>query len=420
MSLAFYRRKLKNDDGKSDAVLVLIMDVTEMAEKTAQLLSSNAQQMELSEKLRKAVEELKNANVSLAHTNDQLGKSNTQLSAARKDAEERRLHSEGMLERLSVANRELISSNEKLSEANEKFRTANDDLLLGVEEAQASTEEVETLNEELQSSNEELETLNEELQATVEELNTTNADLEARTRELHDLSKVQERFVAMSSHELRTPIVPLQGAIELLQQTLQKGSDERSLKLAGTALAQVKRISHLVNDLMDATRLQTGRFQLRQEILDLGALTIRIAQIAQSFTKNQSIDTDIEEGSFPVRGDPLRLEQVIFNLLTNAINHAADSKKIMLTLRRNSGEALLQVEDFGHGISPEHLPRLFSSFYQGGDAVTERKNSEGLGLGLFICKEIVDAHGGRISVESKEGKGTIFTVTLPLATAAQG
>jgi two-component system, chemotaxis family, CheB/CheR fusion protein len=337
------------------------------------------------------------------------------IQKSRNAADEARQHAEAMMERLSKVNRELIDHNEELTESNQKLQVANEDLLLRAEEAQAATEEVETLNEELQSSNEELETLNEELQATIEELNTTNADLEARSRELQELTKLQERFVAMSSHELRTPLVPLQGSLELLLKLLPEGpkNQDRAMQLASTALAQLKRLTTLVNDLLDATRLQSGKFQLRKEHVDMNALVARTVEIAQAFTRQQTIIINTPQEALYVDGDALRLEQVIFNLLSNAITHAGSSKRIDVRLSRFEDKAKIEVQDFGSGIAKADQQKVFTSFYQ----VTkgERPHDEGLGLGLFICKEIVNAHLGSILIESDVGKGTTFIVTLPLA-----
>jgi signal transduction histidine kinase len=337
-----------------------------------------------------------------------------ELEKARIAADEARKHAETMMERLSQVNRELITHNEELVTSNTSLQTTNEDLLMRTEEAQAATEEVETLNEELQSGNEELETLNEELQATIEELNTTNADLESRSKELEELTKLQERFVAMSSHELRTPLVPLQGSLEMLLKVLPQNEpkNEQAIQLTSNALLQLKRMTTLVNDLLDATRLQSGKFQLRPERVELNALAARTVQIAQGFTKQQSIVFEHLPENLYVNGDVLRLEQVIFNLLSNAIGHAGASKRIDVRLLHAGDKAKILVQDFGYGIAQEDQQKLFSSFFQ--VKKSDRAYQEGLGLGLFICKEIVTAHGGTIDIESEVGKGTTFIVTLPL------
>jgi two-component system CheB/CheR fusion protein len=454
----------------------------------------------------------------------------TELAAAL----EGRQGAEAELGRLAEANPELMRANEKLALSNEELRSANQEYLLTWEEKRSTTEEVETLKEEFQAANEELETLNEELQATIEELNTTNADLEARSQELKEVAgsaeaersrlstilasigdgvmivdgaghiretnqsfnamfpqgnflpydqydqpfaphelpqaraaqgetfrleftlpgrhgevrryfeasgqplkgsggqelqggvvvirditersiqQLQDRFLAMAGHELRTPLVPLQGYLDLLVRLLpEKGGDERLREYAGIAQSQVKRLTGLINDLVDTARIRSGKFTLKMDKLDLALLVDRCRQLAKAMVHGQTIQTAVEEPPVLVRGDVVRLEQVLMNLMINAIKYAPGADRIDLELRREQGQAVLRVRDYGKGIPTEELPKLFSSFYQ--VSKSERPSQGGgLGLGLYIAKEIVTAHGGRITVSSVPGEGSTFSVVLPL------
>jgi two-component system, chemotaxis family, CheB/CheR fusion protein len=235
--------------------------------------------------------------------------------------------------------------------------------------------------------------------------------------------KLQERFTAMASHELRTPLVPLHGYLDMLLHLLPEhgngqghSSDERARRFAKLARSQAERLERLVDDLVSATRIQTGKFQLKLEPVELGPLVERAAESAQLMSKKVTIHVDMPpaiSASTRVNGDAARLEQVMMNLLGNAIHHADGTSRIDVRLRRAAeNEVELEVEDYGRGIPADDLPHLFSSFYQ-----VEHPNSTprgGMGLGLFICKEIVAAHAGQMSVRSAEGKGTAFTVRLPL------
>jgi signal transduction histidine kinase len=132
----------------------------------------------------------------------------------------------------------------------------------------------------------------------------------------------------------------------------------------------------------------------------------------QALARGQTVHLDAGTGPLLVYSDAVRLEQVLLNLLTNALAHAPEATGIEVRLRRVDGEVELQVQDDGRGIAAAALPHLFTRFYQ--VARPDRPSQAGLGLGLFVCKELVTAHGGRIDVRSTEGEGTTFTVWLPL------
>ncbi|MGK3984130.1 CheR family methyltransferase [Sorangium sp. So ce136] len=229
------------------------------------------------------------------------------------------------------------------------------------------------------------------------------------------IRKLQDRFMAMASHELRTPLVPLRGYLDMLISLLPGDGEPRLRRFASLARTQSERIERLVDDLVSATRIQTGKFELKLSEVELLPLVEHVVESAQTLAPTPKIHLDLpSDAAAPMvmKGDAARLEQVLMNLLGNAFRHADGSPKIDVRLRRTDGGAELDVADYGPGIPAADLPHVFSSFYQ-----VERpraSSSGGMGLGLFICKEIVKAHGGRISVRSSEGKGATFTVRLPL------
>ncbi len=225
---------------------------------------------------------------------------------------------------------------------------------------------------------------------------------------------LQDRFLAMASHELRTPLVPLTGYLDMLGKLLDAGADPRARRYASQARREVARLTSLVGNLVDVVRLQTGKLTLRQEPVDLRAVVTRAAEVARSLAGTIEI-REAAGAPVEVRGDAARLEQVVINLLVNAIKHASGTPRIDVGVRRDEsgkGDAVIVVEDYGAGIPAAELPHIFGSFYQ--VEHLERPARGGMGLGLFIAKEIVDAHGGAISVESEVGKGTRFTVRLPV------
>ncbi len=229
-------------------------------------------------------------------------------------------------------------------------------------------------------------------------------------RSLHHL---QDDFMALASHELRTPLTPLQGTLQLLiRQFKELPDDAPQRRYAQRALGQVKRMERLVSDLLDVTRLQNGRFSLNLERIRFDELVAQTIEIAKEQATCQRIDLDTADAPLYVSGDTMRLEQVLLNLLNNAVTYARQSDRIDVRLRRVDNKAELQVQDYGKGIPEADLPHLFSRYYQ--VARNDQQAKSGLGLGLYIAHELVTAHGGQITVESTEGQGTTFTIRLPL------
>jgi signal transduction histidine kinase len=168
----------------------------------------------------------------------------------------------------------------------------------------------------------------------------------------------------------------------------------------------------LVRDLTDAARLHDGTLRLALTPLDLVPLVAEVVETARDVPPAHAIRLIATVAPLWVRGDAGRLEQVLFNLLTNAATHAPSARAIDVRLRRVDGAVALEVQDDGRGIAAADLPHLFARFSQ--VARADRPAQGGLGLGLFLCQELVAAHEGRIAVSSSEGVGTTVTVWLPL------
>jgi two-component system CheB/CheR fusion protein len=227
------------------------------------------------------------------------------------------------------------------------------------------------------------------------------------------LRLLQEQFMAMAGHELRTPLTSLLGYSQLL---LKKAESEAVsaplLRFANVTVSQASRLKELVDDLMSVTRLESGKLELNLAPVDLVGLASHAIETAQVVAQGQTIHLDAPDEPVVVNGDAPRLEDVLLNLLTNAIKYAQDTERIEVRVRRREEQAEISVEDFGPGIASAALPHIFSRFYQ----VTRstRPSQSGLGLGLFIVQETVTAHGGSVEVRPGDRAGTIFTVRLPL------
>jgi two-component system, chemotaxis family, CheB/CheR fusion protein len=235
------------------------------------------------------------------------------------------------------------------------------------------------------------------------------------------LHRLQNEFMARVSHELGAPLAVVILSLRLLLRRLPAVVDaadspspesEEFRSYAETALWEAERMRVLVGDLMDMSRLQRGKLTLRLQLEDLTPLVRRAVTLAQLGTRSQTLTLELPAAPVVVCGDATRLEQVVVNLLGNAMKHAPESKRVDVRLNIQGSEAELQVQDYGPGISRDDLPHLFKRFF--GAAASMGAGQSGLGLGLYITKELVDAHGGRISVESHEGEGALFIVRLPL------
>jgi two-component system CheB/CheR fusion protein len=230
------------------------------------------------------------------------------------------------------------------------------------------------------------------------------------------LRRMQEEFLALVSHELRTPLTPIRGYLTLLSQLLQtESADGRARRYLARVQEQMQRLQRLVDDLLEVERLQEGKLQLDREPVDLVPLVQGLVEALQATTNGPRVELAATASSLVVAGDATRLSQVVLNLLSNAARHAPDSPRIEVRLRREEGAVLLEVQDHGPGIPAAALPHLFDRFYQ----AAGRTAQDGLGVGLFITRELVRAHGGAIEVRTSEGQGATFTVRLPLRAAPE-
>ncbi|WP_084609962.1 GAF domain-containing protein [Archangium violaceum] len=236
-------------------------------------------------------------------------------------------------------------------------------------------------------------------------------------REARDAIRLREEFLSIASHELRTPITAIQLHVQELLRQLSRNPEglgpERLRRGLEVADRQVKRQLHLVNDLLDVSRLGAGRLVLRPESLDLSVLVREVAERFEPELARTGSRLTLEAPA-PVPGnwDRLRLEQVVTNLLANAVKYG-QGNPIGLSVEARDGLARLAVSDTGIGIAPEHLERVFGRFER---AVSERHYG-GFGLGLWISRRIIETMGGHISVSSQLGVGSTFRVELPPGSA---
>jgi len=226
-----------------------------------------------------------------------------------------------------------------------------------------------------------------------------------------ELDKRKDEFISMASHELKTPVTSLKGFLGLLQRRLTIQGDEKALHYLARMDAQVTKLTKLINDLLDLSKMQTGQLDYREQRFDLDELVQEIVENVQETTQTHHLQFEGQTQA-EVFGDRDRIGQVLINLLNNAIKYSPQGDRVLVRVAISQNKALVSVQDFGIGIAKEHQRKIFERFYQVTDA--EEKTYPGLGIGLYISYEIVKRHRGQMWVESKKGEGASFYFTLPL------
>ena len=230
---------------------------------------------------------------------------------------------------------------------------------------------------------------------------------------LHELQEQREDILRAVSHDLRSPLTVIQGQAQLLLRALDRagltGSERHS---AESILTSAQRMNSMIQDLVDAARLEAGQFKLEPRPVDLRALTRDLLARLQGVLEVERVRLEAPEGLPRALADPDRLERILTNLLSNALKYSTPGTEVAIRMAQQNSEIVTSVSDHGPGVPPEELPHLFERYYR---ARAARGQREGLGLGLYITRMLVEAHGGRIWAESREGMGSTFSFSLPVA-----
>jgi signal transduction histidine kinase len=233
---------------------------------------------------------------------------------------------------------------------------------------------------------------------------------------VHDITELvqaehrKDEFIAMASHELKTPITSLKGFTYVLQRRLSKQGDEQSQRYLSRMDAQLDKLTKLVSNLLDISRMQAGKLELQQTPVDLDALVAEWVENMQAATSTHHLHI-VGNSHVRVWADKDRLEQVFINVLANAIKYSPQADQVIVQLSRDEHYILVRIQDFGIGIDEAYQQKIFERFYQVTDP--EEKTYPGFGIGLYICKQIIERHHGRIEVHSRKGEGSTFSITLP-------
>jgi signal transduction histidine kinase len=271
---------------------------------------------------------------------------------------------------------------------------------------------------ELERANREIVDLNTSLQRRIDE---ATAELQQRYEELKELDRMKSQFLSIASHELKTPVTAISGWLQVALKRMRRliesrpGEPEAGAQLASlleqldVVYRQTGKLVRLIDELLDVSRIQTGRVEFRYADVDIGELANEVAARMQLTTSSHEI-TVLRNGGSVVTADRDHLEQVLNNLVTNAIKYSPTGGPVTIDVRPDDGGVRISVSDRGIGIPEKELEAIFGLFYRSPDRTA--RDAAGMGLGLYISKEIISRHGGRIWAESA-GHGSVFHVVLP-------
>ena len=391
-----------------------------------EILSSNEELQSINEELETAQEELQATNEELTTLNQELSILNEQVKAARDYAD---AIIETVREPLVVLNADLFIMRANLSFYQTFHMIAaqtEQHHLYDLGNGQWKNEQLRTLLEDILPKNHSFQ--NFELDVTIPSIGHRTMLLNARrivyeqerdhlillafedVTERKELEVQKEIFLGMVSHELKTPVTSIKGFAQLLQKRFSKRGDVQSANLLGKMDAQLNKLTTLINDLLDKTIMEIGKLKSNPVSFAIDDLACEIVEQMQLTTETHHLLID-GTARRQVFGDMERIGQVLINLLSNAIKYAPDAETILVRAVSQQEVVTVSVQDFGMGISQQIQEHIFERFYRGERLA--QKNIAGLGLGLYISREIIQRQGGQMKVESTPGKGSTFSFTIP-------
>ena len=298
----------------------------------------------------------------------------------------------------------------------------------GIERRQLGLQLKERLGE-LETANRTIRELNQDLELRIDaataQLQVRMQELATALEQLQEIDRLKSRFLSMASHELKTPLTSISGLAQVLlrrmRRRLEMGrpndeewQEEQDGHVGRLELlnSQTARLGRLVDELLDVSRIESGKLEFRLQPVDMAQLLGEVAERMQLSTTQHTISVDLKGAAEnPVDADRDHLEQVLDNLVSNAIKFSPEGGTIMLRVREQGDTVVVSIKDPGVGIPGDQLDAVFGLFYQAEDPVSRRTG--GMGLGLYISKEIISRHGGQIWAESEPGAGSTFNFSLP-------
>ncbi len=232
--------------------------------------------------------------------------------------------------------------------------------------------------------------------------------------DIHDQKLLDERkneFISIASHELKTPVTSLKGYTQVLNVLLKRNDTSKLVSTMGKMDTQLDRLTDLINDLLDVSRIESGKLQLTKKEFSFDELVDEVLEEMQLISHKHRIQKTGKTG-MKIQSDPDRLEQVMINLISNAIKYSPNADKVQIKTELNHKDIVFAVKDYGIGIPRDKQDKIFDRFFRVNGQNTE--TFPGMGLGLYISAEIIKRLGGKIWFESKQGKGSTFYFTVPL------
>ncbi|SET10941.1 response regulator [Paenibacillus sp. NFR01] len=409
----------------------------ELLAQTDELADSNRnlqEQMELTARQKSEIEE--QADELLAQTRElqeqkeQLEAQAEELQAQTEELSAQTQELAAQTEELAVSNRNLQEQMELTARQKDEIKEQADQLLGQTMELREQKEELEAQAEELQAQTEELSAQTQELAAQTEELAVSNrnlqeqmeltaqqkAEIEAQAEEIFMAAQYKSEFLANVSHELRTPLNSLLILSQILAENKEGNLDNKQLEYVHTIFSAGKDLLQLIDEILDLAKLEVGKMTAVIEPVSMHDISSHIYRRFDQQAKKKHLRFDVHcDSRVPehLMTDGHRLQQILNNLLSNAVKFTPEHGSVSLSIRTSGNEIVFAVSDTGIGIAASKLDSIFEAFQQA-DGTTSRKYG-GTGLGLTICRELAEMLGGRIEVDSEEGKGSTFFLYLPEA-----
>ncbi len=249
-------------------------------------------------------------------------------------------------------------------------------------------------------------TADEDMMRSIASLVAVTLDNARLFEEVNALNLKKNEFIALASHELKTPLTTTKGYLQILERS---EIDRVGRRFLTKALKQLERINALISELLDISKIEAGKLSFHMETFDLGEMILDVVETFHFSSQTHTIFVNNAQGNYLVEADRQRMEQVMINLITNAIKYSPDANNVHVTLESSLLEVSVQVTDEGMGLNHDQQEKVFARFYQ----VEGTSKMAGLGLGLYLSKEIIDRHGGHIGVSSRLGKGSTFYFSIP-------
>lgn len=239
----------------------------------------------------------------------------------------------------------------------------------------------------------------------------SNKALEEVNAELRRLNNYKDEFISLASHELNTPLTSLKVYLQILAQNT--AEDAGKSLMVTKALTLIEKLARLIKDLLDVSKIESGKLQLELKEFNIVRLVDEVVDTMSATDRKHVFKYERSVQDVRVNADYDRIEQVFVNLISNAIKYSPDANRIEVKIYADEHHFYCEVRDFGIGIPADQMHQLFTRFFR---AQGLKSSFAGLGIGLYLCQQIIDRHQGRILVKSKENEGSVFTVVLPLAT----